>query len=421
MSFNTRSTRVLSWICDFSLLVCLFVEIVFAHSLVSQASLVFFVCCTAMLALIKKRLYFSWWMIVAALVILWSAIVSVGWAFDRTVSLDMVKTLIFTTVFFYFVFQYLLLRADMRRYLAIYVIALTLVVCYLYYCERMEPWSITRLGVLNGVHPNTVGLTSAFAVGACIVLAGKRWRLLWLLPIPVLLIGILLAVSFGSLVIAGGLMVALLLVRFPKKWGWKLGAFALSGAVALYLVLFTNLFAGFGSLAHVREVGLYFLKGEGVGGSSAERISLLRAAWGWFLQRPMTGWGLACFRFLDGSLEMYAHNNYLELLVSGGIPMALIYYIGQFGAFFYAARALKRAKAEDPNNERVDERREVLVFCVLLAAHLVMDIGGVTYYERHYAVYAVLLFAAARLLNLSTARINEKKPVQTIEQTNAPT
>ncbi len=302
---------------------------------------------------------------------------------------------------FFFLFQYLLLRADMRRYLAIYVIATMLAVCYLYYKERMLPWSTTRLGGPDGVHPNTIGLISAFATGACVMLIDKRWRLLWLVPLVILLGGIVLTISFGSLVIAAGLMVVMLLVRFPKKWGWKLAGLAALGAVAGGLVLFTDLFMGIPALAHVREVGLFFIKGEGLGGSTAERITLVQAAYYWFAQRPMTGWGLACFRFLEGSLGSYAHNNYIELLVSGGIPMLVIYYVGQIGALIYAARVIKCAKAEDPNNERAEERRTVYIFIVLMLAHLVMDIGGVTYYERHYGVYFVLLFAAARIFSAS--------------------
>ena len=401
MDQKEKTFRVLSWIAEIALCFCLLAEIVFAHSLVSQASMLVFFGCTALLVLQKKHLYFSWWMIVSALLVLWSAIVSFGWALDRAVSIDMVKTLIITSVFFFFLFQYLLLRADMRRYLAIYVIATMLAVCYLYYKERMLPWSTTRLGGPDGVHPNTIGLISAFATGACVMLIDKRWRLLWLVPLVILLGGIVLTISFGSLVIAAGLMVVMLLVRFPKKWGWKLAGLAALGAVAGGLVLFTDLFMGIPALAHVREVGLFFVKGEGLGGSTAERITLVQAAYYWFAQRPMTGWGLACFRFLEGSLGSYAHNNYIELLVSGGIPMLMIYYVGQIGALIYAARVIKRAKAEDPNNERAEERRTVYVFIVLMLAHLVMDIGGVTYYERHYGVYFVLLIAAARIFSAS--------------------
>lgn len=407
---NDKTLRVLNWACDLSLLACLFLEIVFAHTLVSQMSMLVFFFFTAVLVLRQKRLYFSWWMGTSALLILWSAIVSLGWAFDRSTSLDMVKTLIVTTAFLFFMFQYLLLRADLRRFLAIYVISALLMVCYLYAKEYMLPWSVTRLGAADGVHPNLVGLVSAFAFGACIVLTGAKKRLLWLIPIPVLLGAIALTVSFKSVALAGALFVALLLVRFPRKWGWKLGGLAVLGLLAFYFVVLSENALSTGALAHVREVALFFLKGEGVGGSTSERLSLIQAAWHWFMQRPLTGWGLGCFRLLDGSLGMYSHNNYMELLVSGGIPMALIYYVAQIGALVYAAREIKHAQLSDPANERILERRMVIVFCIMFAARFVLDLGVVSYYERQDTIFFVLLIAAARLLSLPRAESAERNP-----------
>lgn len=395
---SEKAVRALAWVTDLSLLICLVAETIFAHTLVSQAFMLVFFFCTALMVLQKKRLFFSWWMVAYAVFILWSAIVSFGWALDRAISLDMVKTMIVTTGFFVFLFQYLMLRADLRRYLAIYVISMVIIVCYLYINEYKIDWSVNRLGYADGVHPNIVGLMSAFAFGACVILVDRRWRMLWLLPMAVLLGAIALTVSFGSLVIAGGLLVVLLLVRFPKKWGLKLAALAALGVIGVSLLLFTNLFTGISALSHAREVGLYLLKGEGLGGSSSERLSLFMAAYRWFLQRPMTGWGLACFRLLDGSLGTYAHDNYIELLVSGGIPMLVIYYAGQIGALVYAAIAVRRSKKEDTTHEHSNERRMVYVFLVMMVAKLVLDIGGVSYYERHYSVYLILLIVAVRLL-----------------------
>ena len=104
-----KEHSIFAWIADISLLICLFLETVFAHTIGSQASLVLFFCFTALLALQKRRIYLSWWMWVSALLIVWSVIVSFGWAIDRSASLGLVKTLIVTTAFFFFIFQYLLL------------------------------------------------------------------------------------------------------------------------------------------------------------------------------------------------------------------------------------------------------------------------------------------------------------------------
>jgi O-antigen ligase len=400
MAQNDKTFRIFAWIADISLLLCLFLEVVFSHTLVSQASLVLFFCCSALLVLRQRRVYLSWWMGVSVLLILWSAIVSFGWAFDRATSLDMIQTLVVTTAFFFFLYQYLLLRGNLRRYLELYVLSALLMVLWLLSREITLDWSTTRLGYADGIHPNTVGMISAFAFGMCIYLAGKKWQLLWLLPAFVLLLAVALTMSVKSVALAGVLFICMLLIRFPRKWGWKLAGILVGGAAVFSLVILTENPLSTGVLSRVREVALYVLKGEGVGGSSTERLSLIQAAWGWFVQRPMTGWGLGSFRLMDGSLGLYAHNNYLELLVSGGIPLALIYYAGQAGAILYAAHEIRRSKAEDNENAFAEARRLVFVFCIFLAAHLVLDLAVVSYYERQDAVFSVLLFGAARLLRL---------------------
>lgn len=399
---NNKAVVILEWITDLSLCLCLFLEMAVPHTTVSQASLLFFFLCTGVLAFQKRHLYFSWWMIVSGLVIVWSAIVSFGWALDRAVSLSMVQTLVITTAFFFFLFQYLLLRANLRRYLGIYVISALLVIGYLFYLEHSLDWSVSRLGLTDGVHPNIVGMVSAFAFGACILLVGEKKRLWWLLPIPFLLVAVALTMSVKSAALAGFLLVALLLVRFPKRWGWKLGGLIVFGLAAVYLVVLTDNPLSRGVLHRVRDVAIFFVSGKGTGGSLLERSSLAMNAIRWFLQRPLTGWGLGCYRFLDGSLGVYSHNNYTELLVSGGIPMALIYYAGQVGAFIYAARALKRAKAADTSGENLAARRLVIAFCVFLAARFILDIAVVSYFERQDAVFSVLLIASARLLSMKS-------------------
>lgn len=405
-----KARRALGWIADLSLLMCMVIEILIPHSLISQAGLLFFYACTGLWMLVSRRFSFSWWMFAAAAVIVWSAVVSLGWAIDRSVSLSMVKTLIVTASFLFFVYQYLLLRGNMRRYLGIYVFYVLAILAYLISKEYSFDWSVSRLGLLHGVNPNQMGMLSAFAFGACVVLAGEKKRLFWLLPIPVFLLAIALTMSVKSAALAGFLLVALLLVRFPKYWGWKLAALTVFGIVAFYLVVMTDNPLSQGVFHRLREVTDFFLKGEGVGGSAAERGSLVSAAWSWFVQRPIIGWGLGSFRLLDGSLGMYAHNNYLELVVSGGVVMMLLYYMGPIGAMIYAVRTLKRDKACDLTNERGTQRKMVAYFIVFLAAWFVLEFAVVSYYERQYAVYSILLFAATRIL---------EKPVQPKLETNA--
>ena len=406
-------------LADFSLLVCLFLESSFEHTLVSQAGMLLFFFCTAALALHQRRLYLSWWMICSMLLIVWSVLVSLGWAIDRSTSLAMVQTLIVTLIYCFFLYQYVLLRADLKRYLGIYAIAILLFVALMLFRERAVDFTTTRLGYVAGVHPNRIGMMCAFAFGACIVLVGKRKRLLWLLPMPAFLFTIVITMSVTSASAAGILLIALLLVRFPRRWGLKLAGLIVAGAAIFYLLIMTENPLSLGVLHRVRAVALFFLKGEGRGGSTIERSSLIVAAWNWFLQRPFTGWGHGCFRFLEGSLGKYSHSNYLELLVSGGIPMALIYYVWQIGSLVYAGNALKRSKITDGANEQKELRQLVAVFVVFTALRITMDAIVMSYYERSMVVYPVLLFAAARLLNIPNAHAAGQKQTQDTEQTAA--
>lgn len=396
---NDRITRALSLLADVLLGVCLFTEIVFAHTVISQAGMLLFVGCAALLALRSKRIFGSWWMACAAVMILWGAVVSLGWAADRSVSLSMVLTLAINAVFFFFLFQYLMLRGDMRRYLGVFVLAVLALTLYLLARAWPIKLGIERLGIEGGVNPNTIGMLCAYAFGMCVMLAGKKRALWWLLPMPPLLAAALLSMSVKAAALAALLPVALLLVRFPRRWGWKLAGLIALGAAAFYFVVLRENPLSTGVLQRVHAMARYLLDGSGNAGSLLPRVELFSAAWAWFLKRPFGGWGIGCFYLLDGSMGTYSHCNYTELLVSGGIPMALLYYVPQLFAFWYAARALKRSKAADPADEQGGRRMLTRAFAALLAAQIVMDIGMVSYFERTSAVFFVLAVAAARLLN----------------------
>ena len=59
--------------------------------------------------------------------------------------------------------------------------------------------------------------------------------------------------------------------------------------------------------------------------SILERSGMIRDGARLFLQRPLLGYGLDCFRFASG-LGTYSHNNYVEILFGVGIPGIITYY-----------------------------------------------------------------------------------------------
>ncbi len=102
--------------------------------------------------------------------------------------------------------------------------------------------------------------------------------------------------------------------------------------VAFYLIM-TNekLYAMIGS----RFAGFIagFLEGEFTESSARSRSIMFTTALASAKEHPLLGIGLNNFRTLEGSFKTWSHNNFLEILVSGGILPLLIYYTYPVYAF----------------------------------------------------------------------------------------
>lgn len=61
-------------------------------------------------------------------------------------------------------------------------------------------------------------------------------------------------------------------------------------------------------------------------GSTEKRLDMVNVAIKMFSDKPILGWGIGAFAIYSG-FGYYCHNNYMEVLVSGGIVLFLFYYI----------------------------------------------------------------------------------------------
>lgn len=383
-------------LADLAFALYLSTEILLAHTVLSQLCMLLFFGVTAVYVFRRKQLFFSWWMIAGALVILWGVTVSFAWAIDRGASLSMVKTLVINLVFFFVLLQYLLLQGNLLRYFTVFVLLVTAMsaVAVALILPITVEW--TRAGNLIGVNPNWLGMLAASAIGFCLILAAQRKKALWLLPILILAPTVALTKSTKGAVLAAILFVILLLILYPKYWYLKLAGLLVLGAAAFYFLIYqenvlsNTVFHRFQQLAHC------LLNGVGTDESFTNRGSLASIALEAFRNRPWTGWGIDCFRFLEGAEQTYSHCNFTELLVSGGVPLLILYYGAQLAAVVLAARSLYRTRAKHADLR--NERNIVGAMMIFLLAQVAMDAGMVSYYDRTMAVFPVLLIASTRLL-----------------------
>lgn len=91
------------------------------------------------------------------------------------------------------------------------------------------------------------------------------------------------------------------------------------------------------------------------------------------------GYGLDTFRTFNGSFGTWSHNNYLELLLSGGIILLTIYYIP------IIITVIKLLKIKS-----IHYREEKCIGISLIALKLLHDIVGVTYMSRMSNIFLLI-------------------------------
>ena len=97
------------------------------------------------------------------------------------------------------------------------------------------------------------------------------------------------------------------------------------------------------------ETMLDGFSGENTDASTGFRLQLIQWGLEWFKNRPILGYGNNCYAYLLGSTYntwagsegVYAHNNYIELMVDLGVFGLLIYYSFYICSVFHALRAHK--------------------------------------------------------------------------------
>lgn len=107
---------------------------------------------------------------------------------------------------------------------------------------------------------------------------------------------------------------------------FKLGLVAISGIIILYVLLTNDFLYG---LVGYRFSGVIsgLMGGEYTESSARSRSIMITTAVNAIRNKWWIGIGLNTFRTLPGSFYTWSHNNYLEILVSGGIIPLCLYYL----------------------------------------------------------------------------------------------
>lgn len=182
-----------------------------------------------------------------------------------------------------------------------------------------------------------------------------------------------------------------LLIRNRRNALKIIGVTVLVGALTVFLLFvasqyFTSLGARLMDLLNDLLSGAEAVSSDG--NSYEERMWLRQTAWQAFTENPVFGLGVGQFRSYSvahGGPDLYAHNNYLELLANSGVAGFALYY----GAIALMIRALWKGLSIG------DEERSC--FCTFgvafMVSILVMEYGQVDYYQSYFLLFPFLMSA----------------------------
>lgn len=383
-AFAQRRDRLLDLGSDLVLFFCLFANVALQHTVWSSAGLLLLFGAAFVRFCFRPRVYGSAWYLGYALLIVWGLVGALaGWALDRTIALSMCKTLCIDLLFVFSIHQLLVQRRDAERGLLVFLAVCLALSAYVLFCERAALFA-DRLGIRAGVNPNDLAMV--LCIGYAIAIHRFSQRRRWYEALPILLLAalVLLTGSRKGYLLLAGLPAAYLI--------WRDGAhrkrnllLLLGCGVALLAAAFLipPLYALLGSRLE-RMLQALFTADASADGSIQERLRFIRVGLEGFLQRPLTGWGLDCFRLNGVTRETYSHCNYVELLYGGGIAALLFYYAPLLAVLVRTVRRAGKAPA-------------VQLLTVLTAGYVVMDLFMVTYYERPQLMLVALLLGVSRL------------------------
>lgn len=402
-----RKRSEVELIADIGFFLYLITEMLFRYTIIGQIGLIIFIMGSILLSLSNFKIKSSYYFLFSGLFIIYNWLnVRNGVSIYSETSLEMIDTLIVNFIAMFFLYNYIVLRNDMRSTIKIFVFAVSMVSIYVIVFS-IPTLTSQRLGTALGINANFLAISASFAFLMCFYFylekKGSTYRnkfnsIIVNFTIFFLFVVVLLTGSRKGLVImlVGGVL--LLYLLFPNR-RLKYLIVSLFASFITYILIMNIPFL-YNSIGMKVESLLTFL-----GGSSTEEASLntrntlTERGWEYFLMEPYRGYGLDNFKNLPRTYGVYSHNNYIELLVSGGIIALFLYYISYVIALFKAY-----------NGGRKGNPIMKLMFTIIILM-MMAEYALVTYYGR---IYLTLIIIVVSFISIN--KQSQRKDYSTFRQ-----
>ncbi len=257
----------------------------------------------------------------------------------------------------------------------------------------------------NGsINANTLGMTCAYAIIIHIYFIHRK-KYLWFIPL-LFLAGLSLLISQSRkaiIMIVIGLIIISVTYNFDPRKPFSSFFRVLIILVALSMLFVTvvqlPVFDGFRGRLENMITG--FFGEETKEGSFNTRMRMKDIGWEIFFEHPIIGIGLDNAGLICGPYYhmsyFYLHDNYIEILADTGVVGFGLYY------FIYAVILIRMIRYRSLSN------KEYGICLAILAIHLMMDYGCITWMDKYDWFFLFVLWMESEKLKRNHSKIRSDK------------
>ena len=296
----------------------------------------------------------------------------------------------------HFLSKYIDSLEKLKVIVGIFYISSVIMMLYLYFYVDFDMIEGQRIGnaivneeLADRWNANSIGVNLSLSIfGGYFLLmnsGNKFLKLLWIVLSIVMLIVIFITGSRKAVFIIIIPILVISMCNLKNNLLLSISLFVL-GIIVFYVIMEVPFF--YDIMGNRIDDLINIIADNTDGTEDVSRLVLIRFGLDWFFDNPILGYGMNCFRvlsnqtFIFSGRNFYAHNNYIEILVGGGIIGFLFYY----SFVFFFLRKLRYS-------EGVFYKTQLSILSILLFVDLVL----VSYYD---VIIQILLFFSYALFYL---------------------
>lgn len=348
----------------------------------------------------KRKLYvdkYILWMVVFT----FFCVLSVNWAISKENAKDIISTLILNNICNFFIIN-LIYEDKSRIKTIINCIIFSSIILGFRIAIEYGPLVFVNgsRGGSNGMmSANTIGMVASISSVLCIyfLISQKKHRTLYFVALILNLIITVLSSSRKALLF---LIIPLIIYYILHSKNILVTLRKIFIAIIFCIIIFVLIMKVpflYESVGNRIETMINGFLGEDTDASTELRLKMIEWGLEWFQEKPYLGYGINNYKTLlgekntsFGSEGVYAHNNYIELLVDVGIIGTLIYYYIYILIAYKAIKHLKKANL-----------LEMIMFGIFISC-VINEYGMVSYYGKFAQLILMLSW-------MTIVGINNKK------------